>query len=71
MNEPAQWDGLRYSQPDPYPTARGSANGNAPGAWLLGAACAIRGLGEHGERSNDVWLEGKGLPIFQSCGHRS
>jgi hypothetical protein len=26
--------------------------------------------GEHGERSNDIWLEGKGLPIFQSCGHR-
>jgi hypothetical protein len=26
MNEPAQWDGMRYSQPHPYPTARGSCN---------------------------------------------
>jgi hypothetical protein len=48
-----------------------SANGNAPGAWWLRAAFAIRRFGEHGEPSNDVWVEGKGLPIFQSCGHRS
>jgi hypothetical protein len=47
------------------------------GLWQCSRCLVARGglchsrTGEHGERSNDIWLEGKGPPIFQSCGHRS